>query len=161
MRFGTVEILHRHHAILPQKPPFWLGHTLKPSVQRLGVVDFLRGCCAALWFQRAESFSCQLRVKRVLPSPPPWLGQPILPTMQLSPFSRGGNTAYVSFRPAVRDVLKKKKKDRKTHSVRMRRLSSRSAALLSYIHLSADKLRIPSLFFSVASGLPITSNVLL
>lgn len=91
-----------------------------------------------------ESFSCQLRMRRVLlplSQSSPWLGKPNTSKNAGVPFQRG-NTVMFPFAKQYGGVLKKRQK---SHSERMRRLTSRSASLLSYIHLSADKLRIPSL----------------
>lgn len=94
----------------------------------------------------AESFSCQLREKRVsaqkISQSSPWLGSANTSNNAVVPF-QVVTQLYVSCRPAAEeDVVEG---GEKTHSVWMRSLSNRSAALSSDMHLSADKLRIPSL----------------
>lgn len=113
----------------------------------------LRYCC-----QELESFGCQLRVKRASARRSSWssprLGSVRLgsvstsPTMQLSPLRRSNALVFPDAPAAAQEgfFLSLAPPLKKTHRmVRMRRLSSRSAALLSDMHLSADKLRIPSL----------------
>lgn len=113
----------------------------------------LRYCC-----QELESFGCQLRVKRASAHrssrSSPRLCSARLgsastsPTMQLSPLRRSNALVFPDAPAAAQEGFFSFSPPpwKKTHRmVRMRRLSSRSAALLSDMHLSADKLRIPSL----------------
>lgn len=73
--FGTGEILHRHPFQFPAKKKGALFLVVDNNRGCLGISGLVRGYCAALWLSGAETFSRQLRVKRVsAQKSSPWLG---------------------------------------------------------------------------------------